>query len=172
MARYALTLTTALAMLGLATADCQLSNKLTDTDPPPEPKAELCQSQGEGTFTFSMDVHEIDVPTFDSGAVWAGLVNGNSFMIYDNACILKGVYSPGDEGNDCGTPFVIKENFLPFVLTVKEVNFDVGAPRFKFDYANGEFSIGNNQCTCQDVSHDLEAESACKCAFPLQGEPA
>ncbi|KAI1370318.1 hypothetical protein F4677DRAFT_365824 [Hypoxylon crocopeplum] len=172
MARYIHIITTALALSGLATADCQLGNKLTESDPPPEPKIELCETQGEGTWTFSMDVHEVDVPTFDSGAPWAGLVNGNSFMIYDNACVLKGVYSPGDEGNDCGIPFVIEENFLPFVLTVQQINFDVGAPRFQFAYANGLFTIGDNHCTCQDVSHDLEAEQACKCAFPLQGEPA
>ncbi|KAI1136540.1 hypothetical protein F5Y05DRAFT_415313 [Hypoxylon sp. FL0543] len=172
MARYIKVLATALALTGLATADCQLSNQLTDSNPPPEPKAELCQPQGEGQWTFSMDVHGVDVPTFDSGAVWAGLVQGNSFMVYDNACVPKGVYSPGAQGNDCGVPFVIKENFLPFVLTVKSVNFDTGAPRFQFAYANGLFTIGDNQCTCQDVSHDLEAESACKCAFPLQGEPA
>ncbi|KAI1409301.1 hypothetical protein F5Y13DRAFT_193542 [Hypoxylon sp. FL1857] len=172
MAPYIYIITTALALSRLTSAHCQLSNKLTKSNPPPEPKAELCRPQGEGQWTFSMDVHEVDVPTFDSGAVWAGLVQGNSFMIYDNACVLKGVYEPGAEGNDCGIPFTIEENFLPFVLTVKQVNFDVGAPRFQFAYANGLFTIGNNHCTCKDVSHNLEAESACKCAFPLHGEPA
>lgn len=172
MARYIHILTTALAIPGLATAACQLGNVFTDANPPPETKTELCVPQGEGAWTFAMDVHSVDVPTFNSGAPWAGLVQGNSFMIYDNACVVRGVYSPGNEGNDCGTPYFIEENFLPYVLTITNVDFDTGKPRFKFTYANGLYSIGINHCICQDVSHDLEAEQACKCAFPLQGEPA
>ncbi|KAI2620579.1 hypothetical protein GGR54DRAFT_105408 [Hypoxylon sp. NC1633] len=119
-----------------------------------------------------MDVHEVDVPTFDSAAPWAGLVDGHSFNIYDNECILKGVYAPGVEGNDCGVPYVIQENFLPFTIDITSVFFDPGDARFTFNYANGRYSIGNNDCKCQDVSHDLEAESACKCAFPIHGEPS
>ncbi|OTB00461.1 hypothetical protein M426DRAFT_65802 [Hypoxylon sp. CI-4A] len=172
MARFISIITASLAMSSLVTADCQLGNQLSDSNPPPEPKAELCEPQGEGVWTFSMDVNELGVPTFDSEAIWAGLVSGSSFIIYDNTCTAKGVYDPGDEGNDCGTPYIIEENFLPFVLTIQQVNFDVGSPRFQFAYANGLYTIGNNHCTCQDVSHDLEAEQACKCAFPLQGEPA
>ena len=172
MSRYAHAFIAALAMPSLVTAACQLGNALTDSDPPPEPMSELCVPQGEGAWTFAMDVHEINVPTFDSEAPWAGLVSGNSFLIYDNACVVKGVYSPDNEDNDCGIPYFIEENFLPYVLTIESINFDVGSPRFKFVYANGQYSIGENHCTCQDVSHDLEGEQACKCAFPLEGEPA
>ncbi|ROV99829.1 hypothetical protein VSDG_02971 [Cytospora chrysosperma] len=172
MVCYITILVAALIMPALATASCHLKNQLSDSDPPPKLKPELCVSQGEGSWTFAMDVHEIDVPTFNSGSPWTGLVSGNSFIIYDNDCTAKGGYSPAAEGNDCGIPFVIDEDFLPYVLTIKEINTDVGDPRFKFAYANGQYSIGENGCACKDVSHDLEAEQACKCAFPLEGEPS
>ncbi|KUI69559.1 hypothetical protein VM1G_04722 [Cytospora mali] len=171
MAQHISTLTIALITFisALVNASCKLGNQLTESNPPPEPKSELCVTQDEGSWTFAMDVHEIDVPTFDASAPWAGLVHGNSFMIYDNNCIVKGVYSPGDEGNNCGTPYVIEENFLRYVLTIKDIDFDVGSPSFKFAYADGTYSIGENNCDCKDVSDDLEAEQACKCAFPLDG---
>lgn len=104
MARYLSIVAAALAMASLATASCQLGNQLSVSDPQPETKSELCVPQGKGSWTFAMDVDEVDVPTFSSGAPWAGDVRGNSFFIYDNACVLKGVYGPGNEGNKCAIP--------------------------------------------------------------------
>ena len=172
MSRYAYVLAMALTMPGLATAVCQLGNALGDSDSPPEATPEYCLPQGEGYWTFAMNVHAINVPSFDADNPFAGYVSGNSFMIFDHTCEVRGVYAPDNEGNDCGVPYVIMENFLSYVLTIESVNFDVGDPYFKFSYANGQYSIGENHCTCQDISHDLTGEQACKCAFPLEGEPA
>ncbi|KAI0889635.1 uncharacterized protein GGS22DRAFT_182980 [Annulohypoxylon maeteangense] len=159
----------ALSLSTLTSASCQLQNQL-KSKTGKEPSTHLCVPQGAGSWTLAMDVHEIDVPTFDSSAPWAGLVSGNSFMLYDNACNIKGVYAPQSQSNHCGSPYVIEENFLPYVLTIKSVDFDVGSPRFKFAYADGEYSIGENGCACKNVSHGLEGEQACKCAFPLHGQ--
>lgn len=156
-------------MVGSAFADCNLENKI-DPNDLPEVLDQLCLDQGEGDFTFAMDVSELDVPTFSSGAPWAGLVGNQAFMVYDNTCTLKGVYSP-HQTNDCGIPYVIKEDFLPFVLTVTSVNFDVASPSYSFDYANGKFTIKNNGCVCNEVGSGLRVEQGCRCAFPIEGEP-
>lgn len=111
----------------------------------------------------------IEVPTFDGDNPNAGYVSTNAFLIYDNTCTLRGEYAP--EGNDCGIPYTIEENFLQQVLTIKSVDKTPGAKDayFQFDYGNGEFSIGNNGCTCGDLSSGLQAASGCKCAFPVSG---
>ncbi|KAI1100589.1 hypothetical protein F4804DRAFT_336115 [Jackrogersella minutella] len=105
MARYITTVAATLAIFGIAAATCQLSNQLNETILAPETKTELCESQGEGMWSLDL-CHGHD----------------NSFLIYDNACVPKDVYGPGNEGNDCGTPYTIEENFLPFVLPVKQVD--------------------------------------------------
>jgi hypothetical protein len=169
MYRHILSLATAVAILGQASASCQLSNTLKSAETTPETRQQLCMPQGEGVWTFALDVSEVVVPTFNGGAPWAGLAGHTAYIIYDNECIPRGVYGPS--GNDCGTPYVIEDNFLPYVLTVKAIDTDLGGPYFKFAYANGLYSIGNNGCTCSDLSSGLEGEQGCKCAFPLQGEP-
>ncbi len=170
MAHYTYLLPITLALARLASAACQLSNSL--TSPPPTLNAALCSPQGAGAWTFAMDTSEVSVPTFSSEAPFGGLASANSFLIFDNACTLRGVYSPDDEGNDCGIPYFIEENFLPYVLTVDRVDFDPAGGYFRFRYANGLYSIGNNHCVCRDISSGLEAESACRCAFAVNGEPA
>lgn len=169
MYRQILSLGTVVAMLGQASASCQLSNTLTSPETSAETRTQLCIPQGEGSWTFAMDNSQVDVPTFDGGAPWGGLAGNNAYIIYDNACIPQGVYGPS--GNDCGTPYAIEENFLPYVLTVESINTDLGGGYFKFAYANGLYTIGNNGCTCENLSSGLEGEQGCKCAFPLQGEP-
>lgn len=170
MYRQILSLATAVALLGHASADCQLTNTLSAPETSPETRTQLCMPQGEGSWTFAMDISEVDVPTFNSGAEWAGLAGNNAYIIYDNNCVPYGVYGP--DGNDCGTPYVIEDYFLPYVLTVQDIDTDVGGGYFKFAYANGLYTIGNNGCTCEDLSSGLEAEQGCKCAFPLEGEPS
>ena len=49
------------------------------------------------------------------------------------------------------------------------INTTPGGAYFSFEYGNGQFSIGNNGCTCEDLSNGLQAESGCKCAFPVDG---
>lgn len=162
-------LATVIAMTGYASAQCQLTNTLSGPESSPETRTELCQPQGEGSWTFAMDISEVDVPTFNGGAPWGGLAGNTAYIIYDNYCVPYGVYGP--EGNDCGTPYVIEDYFLPYVLTVKDIDTDLGGGYFKFVYANGQYTIGNNGCTCSDLSSGLEGEQGCKCAFPLEGQP-
>ncbi|KAL2863195.1 uncharacterized protein BJX67DRAFT_364434 [Aspergillus lucknowensis] len=113
----------------------------------------------------------VGVPTFNGGQAFAGVVGNNAFILYDHTCTIRGVYDPHDDGN-CAIPYVIMENFLEYVLTVTEVNFDLGAGDFTFLYANGAYSIWENQHICTDISNGLQAVEACKAAFPLHGEPA
>lgn len=150
------------AMLGLATASCQLSNAggggvASD--------ATLCVPQGEGDWTFAMSNSAVDVPAPGSGGIGAGYSQGNSLFIFDNACNIMGEYAPCSGG----TPYTIEENFLADVLTVSDIDMDLGGGYFKFYYGNGEFTIGNNGCTCQDDSSGLQGSQGCKCAFPQDG---
>ena len=86
----------------------------------------------------------------------------------DNACLALGVYNVPS----CGIPFVFKENFLQFVLTITSIDEGVGDAFFSFTYANGQFSIGNNGCVCNSISAPFpDAAEGCRCAFPVAGEP-
>lgn len=167
--RSLLTMATLAFLVNQAAASCQLKNVLDSTDLP-SVHSELCQPRDDGDYTFSMDVSELDVPTFSSGAPWAGLVGSQSFLMYDEKCTLKGIYSP-HQTNDCGGPYVIEENFLKYVLTVTSVNFDTADPYFSFKYANGKFSIRNNDCKCDEIGGGLSVEQGCKCNFPVEGLP-
>jgi hypothetical protein len=94
-----------------------------------------------------------------------GCAGGSSFAIYDEYCNVRGTY----DVPDCGTPFIIEENFLADVLTVTTVDLDVGSPYFSFLYGDGKYSINNNHCVCVDDSVGLEGKAACRCAFPVNG---
>lgn len=102
-----------------------------------------------------------------------GCANSNSIVIYDNTCKALGHYSLGDDlPNNCGIPYVINEPWLPYQLTVQEIDQDLGRGYFKFAYANGLYSIGNNHCICSNISgKSLQAEQTCGCSFPIHGEP-
>ncbi|WPG98190.1 Hypothetical protein R9X50_00097600 [Acrodontium crateriforme] len=155
-------------LLTLASATCQLSNAYTGGDIPDTYKSDkLCLPQGEGDWTFSLYTSAVDVPTFNGGNPNAGYAGGFTYLMYDNACNLRGLYGPS--GNNCGIPFVIEENYLAQVLTITSENTGVGGAYFSFDYGNGEFSINNNQCGCQDMSSGLQGAQGCKCAFPVSG---
>jgi hypothetical protein len=156
----------ALVMVDFVFGNCQLSNSVKDQAV--ETRWQYCTTQGADSWTFTMAIGAISVPTFDSSAPFAGYASDKSFLIYDNTCKLRGVYSPS--GNNCGIDYIIEENWLKYVLSVTSVNFDVGGGRFKFLYANGQYSIGENHCTCQDVASGLKGAQACKCAFPINGE--
>lgn len=156
-----------LGLLGFACAECQLSNSLKQPVSELYNNKKLCVPQGEGSWTFSFYGSMVEVPTFNSGSPNAGNAQAKSYLIYDNTCTVKGEYAP--QGNDCGIPYVIKEDFLAQVLTITSVNMDVASPSFSFKYGNGKYTIGNNGCTCGDMSDGLEAATGCKCAFPLSG---
>jgi hypothetical protein len=106
------------ALFGLIGAECLLSNTLTEDQTQPETRSPLCLPQGADAQTFSMGVSMVAVPTLDGENMWAGVHGNQAFVIYDNYCMPRGVYDPG-QSSDCGVPYVIKENWLPYVLTVK-----------------------------------------------------
>ncbi|KAI0202709.1 hypothetical protein F4808DRAFT_468335 [Astrocystis sublimbata] len=168
MAPFLFTLATVLASFGVTLADCQLEN-LIESAKTPKLSDQLCLGQGQGSYTFSMHVTEIGEPTFSSSATRAGYVRREDFLIYDESCNLKGVYLPHPT-NDCEAPYVIQENWLPYTLTVGNVDFRAGRPYFKFYYANGAYSIRNNHCVCNTIESDLPFEVGCRCAFPIEGE--
>jgi hypothetical protein len=167
MLRHIFALIAAFAMFSIAAANCQLGNSYTDADAGTESRSQLCVGQGPDSWTFAMDISQVSVPTFNGGSPLAGVSGNKAYLIYDNTCALRGVYAPS--GNDCGTPYTIEENWLPFVLTVTSINTGVGSGYFSFNYGAGKYSINNNGCGCSDMSSGLEAEQGCKCAFPIAG---
>lgn len=166
-----LNLATLFTIVSLANADCVLHNTLKKPMKKPEKRTELCQTMGPGHWTFAMDISEVAVPTFNGDNPWGGLAGNKAFIVYDNDCIPRGVYSP-DQGNDCGIPYWINDIArLPYDIKIEEVNMNMGGGDFTIAYANGEYMIGENGAICQDISDGLYAEMACGTAFPIHGEP-
>ncbi|KAL3464405.1 hypothetical protein BJX64DRAFT_286533 [Aspergillus heterothallicus] len=62
-------------------------------------------------------------------------------------------------------------NWLPYVLTITHINFNVANGYFRLVYANGAYMIGENQATCSDLMSGLRVGVGCKTGFPLHGEP-
>ena len=119
-----------------------------------------------------MRTSEVVFPTFDGDNMWAGRASTHDFILYDNNCVPQGVYSP--EGNNCGTPYVIDDmKKLPYVITVKSVNFDPSksGAYFRISYANGDYMIRENHAICHDMNKGLRVEVGCRAAFPIHGEP-
>lgn len=169
MLRAITSLAAALAAVKPVSAACHLPNAVDNGVGGVETHSQLCIPQGAGDWTFSMYLDEVSVPTFDADNPLAGVVSTAYFYIYDESCTRRGAYSMSGHGNDCGIPYVIMENFLPYVLTIENINAAIGGGYFRFLYGNGEFSIGNNHCTCQSMTTGLEAKEGCKCAFPVDG---
>jgi hypothetical protein len=160
-----------MGFLGTAAAICSLPGGPVEpahlADFPKSKK--LCVPQGEGWWTFAMWVGAVEVPApVRGGASPAGFVGDSAYLIYDNTCTLRGAWETSPTA-DCAIPYTIEANFLQDVLTIKEQTAGIGSPYFEFLYGNGEFSIGNNHCGCQDMSQGLFAEAGCKCAFPVDG---
>ncbi|KAL5356333.1 hypothetical protein BJX96DRAFT_162390 [Aspergillus floccosus] len=155
----------------LVSADCDLHNTLTEPMTEPETRTALCQTMNPDSWTFALDVSMVSVPTFDGDNPLAGVAGNTAFIVYDNDCIPIGIYSPDEEGNDCGVPYWINDIGLPYDIAISQVNLDVGDPSFTINYANGAYMIGENGATCQDISDGLYAEQACHAAFPINGEP-
>jgi hypothetical protein len=167
MARYTLIFATILAASKLAAA-CFLPNEIKQDEIHKQENTNWCQTMGPDRWTFTMTTSEVAVPTFDPDNMWAGLSTSVFFEVYDNDCMPRGWYAkPGD----CGLPWEIQEDFLPYVIVIKSIFTDVGAPDFTFAYANGDYMIGENQCICRNVSQGLQAKQACSCSFPIDGEP-
>ncbi|KAF2688336.1 hypothetical protein K458DRAFT_292512 [Lentithecium fluviatile CBS 122367] len=160
------------SVLSRVSANCQLKNEVyeEDNEGKVETNDKLCKPQGEGAWTFAMEVSETGIPVFNGDNAFAGINGNKGFAIYDHTCALRGLYDPGNNGNDCGIPYVMMENFLQWVLTVKEMNADVGGSYFKFAYGDGEYSINNNHCDCVSEGSGTTALDYCKCAFPINGD--
>ncbi|KAL2839454.1 hypothetical protein BJX68DRAFT_272135 [Aspergillus pseudodeflectus] len=160
-----------LAIPSFVRAECRLHNAIEEDEKTQEDREALCLGQGEDSWTFSLQISMVSVPTFDGDNPFEGVAGHQAFIIYDNTCMRRGVYSPDNEGNDCGINYVIEEDWLPYTIVVTHVNWDVGDPYFYFNYANGAYMIGENGATCTDISSGLRAEQGCKSAFPINGEP-
>lgn len=158
-----------MGLLKTAVAVCMLPGVTGDlgTLPSDFDSPKLCVPQGEGYWTFALYVIAVDVPAPQRGVGLEGFASGSQYLIYDNTCTLKGVWDTS--AGDCGIPFTIEANFLKDVLTIRYQTAAIGSPYFDFVYGNGEFSIGNNHCGCQDMSVGLTAQAGCKCAFPVDG---
>jgi hypothetical protein len=155
-----------LAFSSLVMAECRFKNILPSSGVKPETAKQLCMTQGEGAWTFAMATSMVVVPSLaGDGNGLAGASGGAAFIIYDNKCIPRAAYG----APKCGVPFVAKENFLKWVLSVNTVDMGVGSPYFSFTYAAGKYSIRNNHCVCSDMSHGLTGAKGCRCAFPVKG---
>ncbi|MCJ1448045.1 MAG: hypothetical protein MMC23_008558 [Stictis urceolatum] len=92
-----------------------------------------------------------------------------AFVIFDNSCKIVGIWGPGTD--TCGTPWTINAGFLKYELIIKSVDMIIGGGSYTFDYAGGEYSIGNNHCVCHTLGASFPgAAQACSCAFPVDGK--
>ena len=162
--RKLVTFVAGLALTGLVSADCQISNDYDPAKTDVETKKELCEPMDDGTWSLSYLQTDIDVPTFDPDNIWAGYVSSKSWLLYDSKCTLKGVYNKPD---DCGIPWLIQENFLKNTIIINSVNLDLGDVRYTFAYGAGEYMIGENGAKCHDVSYGVTGSEACSVAFPV-----
>ncbi|KAL4907247.1 hypothetical protein BDW74DRAFT_176029 [Aspergillus multicolor] len=158
----------AFALLALPTtvfADCKLNNAIEESEKTSEDRPELCLAEGPNRWTFGLQISEIGFPTFDGDNAFAGITGTKAFVLFDDVCTRMGVYAPDNEGNDCGIPYYIEEEWLSHRLTVTNINFDVGSPYFKFTYADNEYSSDGETGLCADISSGLRAEQACQASF-------
>lgn len=125
----------------------------------------LCQPMGDGAMLFAMQVSMIDVPSGGEGGIAAGAAGQTVYYIFDNTCKIMGIYGPPN----CDLPASIQGDFLDYTLILKKIDTALGGGYFSFAYGNGEFSIGNNHCTCQNDSEGVEGKMDCACAFPKAG---
>jgi hypothetical protein len=161
-----LSLNVVAAMIGLASATCQMSNIVGTSDYyDPGPSDALCLNQGEGQWTFAMYVTLTVVPDLSGSAPLAGAAGGTEYFIYDNNCNIMSAY----QQPSCGIPWIIEENFLTDVLTITDVDEELGDAYYRFTYGNGAYSIDNNHCVCNGMSSGLTGEQGCRCAFPVDG---
>jgi hypothetical protein len=151
-----------------AVAECVLKNQI-EGDAEREDDDRACEPRDDGIWTFTMGMRSVGVPIFDGGNTLAGNMYTKWFTVYDEDCNPKGFFSPSQDG-DCGTPYAIHMDDLPYSIMVKEVNFLPGAGNFKFTYADGAFMIGENGCKCRDTSSGLEGSELCRCEFPSEGD--
>ncbi|KAK5698134.1 hypothetical protein LTR97_007094 [Elasticomyces elasticus] len=157
-------------------AQCQQNNGLTDQAARIETDTSLCipRTDSNGWWTFSMDVFLTCSPNPGGGAEasltscdgsGSGQAPPATFSIYDDTCLVRGVY----DAPSCGIPFIIEENYQPWVLTVVTAAMTVGGPYFKFTYGDGTYETGVNDCYCSNVSSGLTARDNCLCPFPVSG---
>ncbi|KAK2763032.1 hypothetical protein FQN54_009665 [Arachnomyces sp. PD_36] len=149
-------------------AACGLSNIIEDGDRGVETREELCKPQGEDAWTFGMQLSQVSVPTFNGGNAYGGVAGSNAFIVYDNYCERLGIYEP--EKDDCAIPYEITETWLPWDIIIEQVNYSVGDGDFSFAYAAGDYMIGENGATCEEIGGGLRVEIGCKSAFPVNGE--
>jgi hypothetical protein len=162
------------SLSGRASANCAI---ISGDVKPFTPDSALCLPQGADAYTFSMATSLTAFPPFGgvvTGGTWpAGtFTSTTAFYIFDNSCNLKGAYTLNPKCDVYNGGQYLNANFLPYVLTLKQVDMDVGSPYFQFVYANGKYSIHNNHCVCHEMKATFpEASKGCRCAFPINGEP-
>lgn len=132
---------------------------------------EVCIPQGSGGWTFAMITSLVatGVDWGDEGKPTTGIYDQTTgFLILDNYCNVKGIY----ERPDCELPWVIKENFLPFVGSVIDVDMVAATTAyFKFKYGDGIYAIKDKHGVC--TSYPLtggEATTGCRAGFPQSGQ--
>lgn len=155
-----------LSTFGLVSGDCLLHNQLGFNEGTVETRETLCTPQADGNYQLALEVSEVGVPTFDGDNAFAGVVGSDVFILYASDCTRLGVYSRGNEGNDCGVPYTIDFFGVDPPLSIYNVFFDVGAPRFSFDFLGESYSTSDSKCGgCGDMSDGLRADVGCKCGF-------
>lgn len=152
----------------LAFAQCQMENVI---DPAAAPRvvtnSNLCLGQGPEAWTLAMasNLACVPAPSPDPSTNTAGCAGGEGFWILDNTCTIRGAYAKPD----CGVPYTIMENFLPYVMTIDIINTGIGQGYFSMYYGDGHYVINNNHCDCVSVADGLAANEECKCAFAING---
>ncbi|PGH02245.1 hypothetical protein AJ79_07694 [Helicocarpus griseus UAMH5409] len=168
----ALRLLAFMGIISLVSAKCRLHNMMKEKGKK-ETRKDWCKTHDKGRWTFSMATSLSMFPNYvgrGGRGAFDNYSSGRAFVIYDDQCYPRGMYSPDNEGNDCGIPYEIQENFLPYVIGINTINFGTGSGYFKFAYANGEYMTSENDGKCVDASKGLAAAERCSASWPIEGE--
>lgn len=162
------TLAAVMTFVGCVVGECKFETAI-----PPDQvdydfnSEDLCTKQKEGVYTFSMASKLTVFPTFDSADVWAGKVEGAGFILFDNNCVVKGVYP---KPTKCSIPYWLESQWLDYDIKVTRIDTIPADSKYRFAYGSGSYGNGENDCHCKSKTRGLQGYSECRCPFPLNGD--
>lgn len=135
-------------------------------NPRPASPADTCMIQVDGMMTINIWGSLIEIP--NPGQAAGTFQAGHGIELIDSHCNVVGGYT----WDTCGIPAIIKEDFLPGVLTVNSVQADVGGTAMTFEYAGVSYDTkSSKRCKCWSEAVGLAEKGFCTCEFPTSLTP-
>lgn len=152
--------------LSISTTICRYSQPLYSENPLPSTirkkltRLPAPQDDPSG-WTFGMLVQGASLGLSGSNT------SGKSFAVMDSECVLRGIYGPNSR--ECGVPWTIFANYLPYTIDITSVYLNVGAPSVHFSYSDGKYGTSLNDATCETISNKGNgAVKGCRVPFPAE----